>query len=81
MITGVSFVGLPISGQSSRHRNYHRAWDGDVSIRDKLRTQRLIELGWDVLRFWVYEIRDDLDGCVDRVREWSDEGLSHDDWR
>ena len=57
--------------------HYHRAWDGDVSIRDKLRTQRLIDLGWDVLRFWVYEIRDDLDGCVDRVREWSDEGLSH----
>lgn len=26
-----------------------------VCLRDQLRNQRLIELGWDVQRFWVYE--------------------------
>lgn len=49
---------------------YHRAWDGELSRRDQIRNFRMIELGWDVMRFWVYQIRDDLDGCVARVREW-----------
>ena len=49
---------------------YHRNWDGELCIRDQLRNKRLIELGWDVQRFWVYEIRDDLSGCVDRVKRW-----------
>jgi very-short-patch-repair endonuclease len=30
----------------------------------------LIELGWDVMRFWVYEVRDDLPKCVARVSAW-----------
>jgi len=50
--------------------NYHRNWDGELCKRDQLRNKRLIELGWDVMRFWVYEIRDDLDGCIERVRAW-----------
>jgi very-short-patch-repair endonuclease len=27
-------------------------------------------LGWDVMRFWVYEVRDDLPNCVARVKAW-----------
>lgn len=49
---------------------YHRSWDGELSRRDQLRNRRLMESGWEVLRFWVYEIRDDLGGCVKRVNEW-----------
>lgn len=49
---------------------YHRNWSGELCRRDQLRNQRMYELGWDVMRFWVYEIRDDLDTCVNRVREW-----------
>lgn len=48
---------------------YHRNWDGELCRRDKIRNRRLIELGWDVMRFWVYEIRDDLKGCVKRAKE------------
>ena len=51
---------------------YHRNWTGELCHRDQLRNQRLYELGWDVMRFWVYEIRDDLDGCVHRVKHWLD---------
>jgi very-short-patch-repair endonuclease len=29
-------------------------------------------LGWDVLRFWVYEIRDDMPSCVKKVKKWVD---------
>jgi very-short-patch-repair endonuclease len=49
---------------------YHRNWDGELCRRDQIRNQRLIELGWDVMRFWVYQIRDDMDGCINRVRQW-----------
>jgi very-short-patch-repair endonuclease len=49
---------------------YHRAWDGELSRRDQIRNQRLMELGWDVMRFWVYQIRDDLNGAVTRVQRW-----------
>ena len=34
---------------------------------------RLIEMGWDVLRFWVYEVRDTLPTCVARVAAWVEE--------
>ena len=50
--------------------HYHRSWDGELCRRDQLRNRRLIELGWDVQRFWVYEIRDNLQGCVERVMDW-----------
>jgi len=49
---------------------YHRHWTGENIRRDMLRSQRLIELGWDVQRFWVYQVRDDIDGCVKRVKKW-----------
>ena len=35
-----------------------------------MRNLRLMELGWDVQRFWVYQIRDDLDSCINRVKDW-----------
>ena len=49
---------------------YHRAWDGELCRRDQMRNQRLYELGWDVIRFWVYEVRDDLAGCIKKVKLW-----------
>lgn len=49
---------------------YHRSWTGELCLRDQLRNQRLIELGWEVQRFWVYEIRDELDRCVRKLADW-----------
>lgn len=49
---------------------YHRSWDGELCRRDQIRNHRMMELGWDVLRFWVYEIRDDMKGCLDRIKAW-----------
>jgi very-short-patch-repair endonuclease len=49
---------------------YHRNWTGELCHRDQLRNQRLYEMDWDVMRFWVYEIRDDLDRCVSEVKAW-----------
>jgi very-short-patch-repair endonuclease len=50
---------------------YHRSWTGELCLRDQLRNQRLIELGWDVRRFWVYEVRDELDRCVRWLTDWA----------
>jgi very-short-patch-repair endonuclease len=50
--------------------NYHRHWDGELCRRDQIRSRRLSDAGWDIMRFWVYEIRDDLEGCVERVKVW-----------
>ena len=49
---------------------YHRDWDGELIRRDQLRNLRMIEMGWDVIRFWVYQVRDDLPGCVQKVAQW-----------
>lgn len=49
---------------------YHRNWTGELCRRDQIRNQRLFELGYDVMRFWVYEVRDDLAGCLERLKQW-----------
>lgn len=49
---------------------YHRSWNGELCYRDQLRNQRLFELGWDVKRFWVYEIRDNLQWCIEQIKAW-----------
>jgi very-short-patch-repair endonuclease len=51
--------------------NYHRNWDGELCRRDQIRSRRLNDSGWDVMRFWVYELRDDLQGSLARVKEWA----------
>lgn len=50
---------------------YHRGWTGETCMRDQLRSQRLIELGWTVKRFWVYELKDRMQDCVEQVLEWA----------
>jgi len=47
-----------------------RICEGQLCLRDQLRNQRLIELGWEVRRFWVYEIRDRLPQCTKQVQNW-----------
>ncbi|WOV90605.1 MAG: DUF559 domain-containing protein [Candidatus Zeuxoniibacter abyssi] len=49
---------------------YRRNWTGELCRRDQTRNQRLNDLGWNVMRFWVYEIRDDLPSCIAKVKKW-----------
>lgn len=49
---------------------YHRDWNGDHVRRDQLRDMRLMEMGWDVRRFWVYQVRDEPRECVDVIQAW-----------
>ena len=47
---------------------YHKDWNGELCYRDQLRNHRLFEMGWDVKRFWVYQIRDKLAQCISQVQ-------------
>lgn len=50
---------------------YHKQWNGELCYRDQLRNQRMFELGWDVKRFWVYQIRDEMGDCINQIKNWA----------
>ncbi len=47
---------------------YHRDAKGNLRVEDARRDQMLGAAGWRVQRFWVYELRDDMEKCVERIR-------------
>ncbi len=49
---------------------YHQAWTGELSYKDQLRNQALMREGWDVMRFWVQQVRDQLPWCIRQVKKW-----------
>ncbi len=48
---------------------YHRSGSGNRVSEDIRRDQALIAGGWTILRFWVYELREDMDRCVEKIRQ------------
>ena len=66
LIQGHRRLNIEVDGE-----RYHRDWNGELLRRDQLRNTRLIELGWEVMRFWVYELRDDMEACIERVKRWA----------
>ncbi|MCI2097704.1 MAG: AAA domain-containing protein [Sphaerochaeta sp.] len=50
----------------------HRVWGGRYCLSDQIRNRRLRDLGWDVLRFWVYQVRDQTSWCVEQVKAWKE---------
>lgn len=68
VVNGDRRLNIEIDGE-----RYHRNWDGELCRRDEIRNQRLMELGWDVMRFWVYQVRDNLDECLARIDQWVSE--------
>ena len=65
IIDGERKLNIEVDGEK-----YHRNWNGELCHRDQIRNQRMYELGWQVYRFWVYEIRDDLQSCIDKIKKW-----------
>ena len=49
---------------------YHQAWTGELCYNDQLRNQALMRKGWDVIRFWVQQVRDQLPWCIEQVKAW-----------
>lgn len=48
---------------------YHTDEDGDRLASDLWRDHQIGGLGWQIMRFWVHELRDNMGGCVDRILE------------
>lgn len=46
---------------------YHTNWTGERLKQDIIRNRKLQKKGWEVLRFWSYEIRDNLDYCISKI--------------
>ena len=65
LIHGENRLDIEVDGEM-----YHKAWNGELCYRDQLRNQRLFEMGWDVKRFWVYQVRDNLGWCIDQIQQW-----------
>jgi very-short-patch-repair endonuclease len=52
---------------------YHRNRDGSRKKDDIWRDIQLQGMGWIVMRFWVYQLREDLDAHVEKiVTAWSE---------
>lgn len=49
---------------------YHQTWTGELCYNDQLRNIALMRQGWDVMRFWVQQVRDQLPWCVAQVKNW-----------
>jgi len=61
-ILGPNKLDIEVDGES-----VHRTARGGRKDDDYWRDLQLQSLGWQVCRFWVYELRDDLAKCVARV--------------
>lgn len=46
---------------------FHADSEGNRLASDYWRDHQLSGLGWKVLRFWVYELRDDMEKCLERI--------------
>ena len=54
---------------------FHRNPDGSRKIDDTWRDIYLIGLGWKVKRFWVYNLKDNMEKCVTEIEEiWREDG-------
>jgi len=60
---------IEVDGES-----FHRSVGGRRKDDDHWRDIQMMALGWTVLRFWVYELREDMPRCVARVRTAIDVG-------
>ena len=63
---------IEVDGACHRDAGGHRRSD------DLWRTLELNAAGWRVIRFWTYELREDLPGCVARVQKvWNEMREQH----
>jgi superfamily I DNA and/or RNA helicase/very-short-patch-repair endonuclease len=51
---------------------YHLDEFGKRKSSDLWRDMTVENLGWTVLRFWVHELKNDMDGCVAKIRSYSE---------
>ena len=50
-------------------RRWHQDTDGNRKLDDHWRDYQMRSLGWRVRRFWVDELKQDMEGCLDLVEQ------------
>lgn len=50
-------------------RRWHADADGNRKLPDRLRDRALIAQGWKVRRFWVHELADNMEKCLDVIEQ------------
>jgi len=45
----------------------HRTAGGGRKDDDVWRDEQMMSHGWKICRFWVYQLKEDMDGCVAKV--------------
>lgn len=66
------FHGYDWENRNQRIKSNREYWVPKIEKnmeRDKIITQQLQEVGWTVLRFWEWQIKKNLDECVEIVLE------------
>jgi very-short-patch-repair endonuclease len=48
-------------------RRWHADADGNRKVSDRLRDREIIARGWTVRRFWVHELAEDMNTCLDLI--------------
>lgn len=48
-------------------RHWHQDIDGNRKMSDHWRDHRLRSMGWRVRRFWVDQLAQDMEGCLERI--------------
>ncbi len=48
-------------------RRWHQDIDGNRKLDDHWRDHQMKSLGWKVRRFWVDELKKDMEGCIDLI--------------
>ena len=52
----------------------HRNPDGTRKMDDLWRDIQLQGMGWKVMRFWTYMLREDMGACVEKIfKAWSEQ--------
>ena len=51
-------------------KKYHTHWTENDISSDRIRNDILSANGWTVMRFWSYEVLDNINQCVHKVQDW-----------
>ena len=47
---------------------WHSSMSGERLERDLVRDRNIRKMGWDLMRFWVHDLKYNLDSCLTRIR-------------
>ena len=65
LIDGDRRLNIEVDGEQ-----FHKNESGMRCQKDIDRNIYVKAQGWTVMRFWVYQLRDDIDSCVSQIKSW-----------